>query len=130
MIFSRCYYLVSVFAWNEYNKSRSVLAKHYSGILLDFSRPRAQLKCTVLTSLCMQHVKVGRGLWQVPLHSTHLVWDRNLCFIAAISFDPLWIKCLYCLPPLMGGQAGHLIQSKSNKVLQGNKNYSPSKVVL
>ena len=29
---------------------------------------------------------------------------------------PSWIKCPYCLPPLLGGQAQHLIQEQRNAV--------------
>ena len=30
-------------------------------------------------------------------------------------------ECLYCLPPTLGDQAGHLIQGRSNKMLQRKK---------
>ena len=33
-------------------------------------------------------------------------------------------KYPYCHPPMSGGQAGHLIQVRSNKMLQGKKNYA------
>ena len=36
---------------------------------------------------------------------------------------PPYIKCPYCLAPMSGGQAGHLILGKRNEILQRKKNY-------
>ena len=53
----------------------------------------------------------------------YLYWEIKFVFHSINWLPPSWIKCPYCKLLYLGLHVGHLIQGRSNKVLQRNQNY-------